>query len=223
MGRKKMPRVKVISFDLDGTLIDYGFVDSVWFEGIPQSYSVEKRVSFDDARKAVKKEYDKVGKERIEWYDLHYWISKFGLNVDEQELLKCFEHRIKTYPEVPKVLEELKQKGFKLIIVTNASSEFVGLELRKAMLENYFERVFSSTSDFGLVKKTVNLYQRVCSILEISPQEMIHVGDERNFDFEVPRRLGILAFYLDRTGKCKGKLVIRSLEELNRKLQRLEG
>jgi len=218
-----MPRVKVISFDLDGTLIDYGFVDSVWFEGVPRLYSVKKGVSFDDARKAVKREYDKVGKERIEWYDLHYWMRKFGLNVDEQELLKCFEHRIKTYPEVPKVLEELKQKGFRLIIVTNARREFVELELRKARMENYFERVFSSTSDFGLVKKTVNLYRRVCSILEVSPQEMIHVGDDRNFDFEVPKRLGILAFYLDRTGKYKGERVIHSLEELSKKLQRLEG
>jgi len=215
-----MPRVKMISFDLDGTLIDYEFVDSVWFEGVPRLYSVEKGVSFDDAKEAVKREYDKVGKERIEWYDLQYWIRKFGLNVDKQELLKHFEHRIKTYPEVPKVLEELKQKGFRLIIVTNASSEFVELELRKTKMKNYFEHVFSSTSDFGLVKKTVNLYQRVCSILEVSPQEMIHVGDDRNFDFDVPRRLGILAFHLDRTGKCKGKLVIHSLEELSRKLQK---
>ena len=216
-----MVKIKVISFDLDGTLIDYRFVNSVWFEGIPQLYSVEKRVSFDDAKRAVKREYDKVGKERLEWYDLHYWIGRFGLNVAAQELLRCFEHRIGTYPEVPRMLEVLKQRGLRLVIVTNARREFVELELEKARMENYFERVFSSTSDFGMVKKTVNLYQRICSILEISPQEMIHIGDDRNFDFDVPRRLGILAFYLDRTGEHKGELVIHGLEELNKKLQRL--
>jgi putative hydrolase of the HAD superfamily len=216
-----MARIKVISFDLDGTLINYRFVDSVWFEGIPRLYSLRRGVSLEDARKAVKREYDKVGKERLEWYDLHYWIRKFGLNVDSQELLRHFEHEIKTYPEVPKVLEELKQRGFRLIIVTNARREFVELELKKAGIADYFERVFSSTSDFGLVKKTVNLYQRVCNILEISPQELIHIGDDRTFDFEVPRKLGILAFHLDRTGKQKEKRVIRSLEELERKLRRL--
>jgi len=216
-----MASIKVISFDLDGTLSDYRFVDSVWFEGIPQLYSVEKGVPFEDAKKVVKREYDKVGKERLEWYDLHYWIRKFDLNVAPQELLRSFEYRIEIYPEVPKVLGELKQMGFRLIIVTNARREFVELELRKTEIENYFDRVFSSTSDFGLVKKTVNLYRRVCSILEISPEEMIHVGDDRNFDFHVPRRLGILAFHLDRTGKHKGKLVIHGLEELNKKLQRL--
>jgi len=216
-----MARIKVMSFDLDGTLTDYGFVDSVWFEGIPRSYSVKKNVSFDDARKFVKREYDKVGKEKLEWYDLQYWIRKFGLNATPQELLKHFEHRIKIYPEVPKVLDELKQRGFRLIIVTNARGEFVERELRKTGIENYFDRIFSSTSDFGLVKKTVNLYQRVCDVLKISPREMIHVGDDLAFDFDVPRRLGILAFYLDRTGKHKGEFVIHSLEELNKRLQRL--
>jgi len=216
-----MAKIKVTSFDLDGTLFDNRFVDSVWLEEIPRLYSVKKRVTFDDARKAVKREYDKVGKERLEWYDLDYWIRKFGLNVDWKELLNHFAHRIKTYPEVPKVLEELKQRSLRLIIVTNARREFVELELKKAKIENYFERVFSSTSDFGLVKKTVTIYQKICDILEISPQEMIHIGDDRNFDFDVPRRLGVLAFHLDRTGKHKGEFVIHSLQDLNKKLQRL--
>ena len=90
-----MVSAKVISFDLDGTLIDYGFVDSVWFEGVPLSYSVEKRVSFDDAREAVKREYDRVGKDRLKWYDLSYWTRKLGLNIAAQEILQQFENRIK--------------------------------------------------------------------------------------------------------------------------------
>ena len=215
-----MARTKVISFDLDGTLFDNRFVDSVWLEEIPRLYSVEKGASVDDARKTVKREYDMVGKDRLEWYDIHYWIRRFGLNVEAKELLRNFEHRIRAYPEVSNVLGQLKQRGFTLVVVTNAIREFVELELEKADMKDCFERVFSSTSDFGVVKKTVKLYRRVCDILGVSPQEMIHVGDDRNFDFDVPRRLGILAFHLDRTGKHEGEFVIHSLEELNRKLKK---
>lgn len=86
-----MVSYKVVSFDLDGTLTDASFVDSVWLEGIPRLYSIKKGVSFDDVRKAVKREYDKVGKEKLRWYDLHYWIKKFDLKVSWQDLLCCFE------------------------------------------------------------------------------------------------------------------------------------
>ncbi len=213
-----MVEVKVISFDLDGTLFDNMFVDSVWLEEIPRLYAIEKKAAVEDAKKIVKREYDRVGKDRLEWYDIGYWIEKFGLNVEAKELLKNFENRIRTYREVPTVLMQLRQKGFRLVVVTNAAREFVELELEKTNMKDFFERIFSSTSDFGMVKKTVKLYQRVCSILRVSPQEIIHVGDDPNFDFEVPRRLGILAFHLDRTGIQKGEFVIHNLEELNRRL-----
>jgi len=212
-------RVAVISFDLDGTLVNYKFVNSIWFEGIPRLYSLEKKVSLADALSAVKREYDKVGKARLEWYDVHYWLRKFNLDVAPRELLRNFQDRIEIYPEVPRVLDELKKRGFRLVIVTNARTEFVELELGKSKIKKYFERVFSSTSDFGLVKKTVNLYRRVCDILEVIPQEMIHIGDDQNFDFEVPTRLGILAFYLDRSGKHEGELTMHSLEEFREKLR----
>jgi putative hydrolase of the HAD superfamily len=146
------------------------------------------------------------------------------LNIDGKELLRNFEHKIETYPEVPNVLEQLKQKGFRLIILTNAQRMFVDLELNKAKIGNYFDHVFSSTSEFRMVKKTENLYKKVCNALRISPQEMIHIGDDLNFDFNVPRRLGIPAFHLDRTGKNKGELNLqfRRVKQKTEKVGRVE-
>ena len=218
-----MARIKVISFDLDGTLFNNRFVDSVWLEEMPRLYAVKNGVSVDEAKKTVKREYDIVGKDRLEWYNIHYWIKKFGLNVQVKKLLRNFEDRIETYPDVPTVLEQLKKRGFRLVVVTNAGRDFFELELEKAKIKECFERVFSATSDFGVVKKTVKIYKRVCDILGVSPQEMIHIGDDRNFDFNVPRRLGMLAFHLDRTGKHEGEFVIHSLEELSRRLERIDA
>jgi HAD superfamily hydrolase (TIGR01549 family) len=214
---------KVVSFDLDGTLTDSSFVDSVWLEGIPRLYSIKKGVSFDEAKKAVKREYDKVGNEELKWYDLHYWIKKFDVNVSWQDLFSSFEQRIRIYPEVFEILEELTQRDFRLIIITNANKEFLDFQLASTKIGGYFEAVFSATSDFGLVKKTVDLYRRVCTILKIFPHEMVHVGDDRNFDFDVPQRLGILAFHLDRTGTHKGEYVIHSLKDLNQKMEKLKN
>ncbi len=214
-----MAEIKVVSFDLDGTLFDSSFADSVWLEEIPRLYSISRGISLVDAKKAVRKEYDEVGNERLEWYDLPHWIRKFDLDVTAKELLKRLKNRIRVYPEVPGVLQKLKQRGFRLIIITNARREFADLELAKAKMEDWFDRVFSSTTDFKMVKKMVETYQRVCNILEVSSREIVHVGDDKNFDFDVPRRLGILAFLLDRTGEMEGEFIIHNLNELNTKLQ----
>jgi putative hydrolase of the HAD superfamily len=213
-----MGGTKMISFDLDGTITDTSFADSVWLEGIPRSFVSKNRVSLEDAKRQVMGEYAKVGRDRLEWYDLRYWIERLDLDVSPEELLNSFQDKIKIYPEVVEVLEEFSCRGLRLIIVSNARREFIDLELEKTHIAHYFERVFSSTSDFGLVKKTVGLYRKVCGICDISPNEVIHVGDDQCFDFDVPTRLGVRSFYLDRTGKQSGESVVHSLKELNERL-----
>lgn len=215
-----MGSVRVVSFDLDGTVTDISFVDSVWLEGMPRLYARWNGLSFEDAKSILMSEYGKVGRERLEWYDLSYWIAKLGLDVSPREVLSSYQDKIGIYPDVIEVLEEFRNRGLRLIVVTNARREFADLELEKTNIGHYFERVFSSTSDFGLIKKTASLYQKVCSICGVSPEEMIHVGDDRCFDFEVPNKLGIRSFYLDRTCEHSGDHVVHSLRELRDRLGR---
>jgi len=215
---KRKPSVKVISFDMNGTLTQDRFVELIWGEGVPGLYSLTKKIPLKEAKEYVFGEYDKVGEERREWYDIKYWFSLFGLGKDWRGLLKSFEHEIKPFPEVPSVLEELS-KDHKLIVTTNASQEFTDIELEAAGLTDYFDNIFSSTSDFGEVKKTPVVYLKVCQIFDIKPEEMVHVGDHRLFDFVTPQELGIRSFYLDRDGKEKGEFVVQNLREFHQKLR----
>ena len=216
-----MNRAKMVSFDLDGTITDISFADSVWLEGIPRSFADKNGVSLENAKRRVMCEYAKVGRDRLEWYDLRYWIGKLCLDVRPEELLDSYQHKIKIYPEVVEVLEEFSSMGFRLIVVSNARREFVDLELQKTNIARYFERVYSATSDFGLTKNKVELYRKVCEICDVSPNEVIHVGDDHSFDFEVPSRLDINSFYLDRTSKKSGEYVVHNLKELSRKSARV--
>jgi putative hydrolase of the HAD superfamily len=218
--KRRLRRIRIASFDLDGTLTDISFVDCVWLEGIPWLYAIKHGLAFEDARDFVMGEYGKVGREKLEWYDLSYWIRKFDLDVSPGQILDSFRKRIGVFPEVIEVLNKLRHMGLRLIIVTNARREFADLEIEKTKIGPYFEQVFSATSDFGLIKKTPDIYKKVCDICKIAPREMIHVGDDQRFDFEVPKELGIEAFYLDRTGKHSEQFVIHSLMELSQKLTR---
>jgi HAD superfamily hydrolase (TIGR01549 family) len=218
-----MQRKVIVSFDLDGTVTDISFADSVWLEGMPHEYALKNSVSFEVAKKKVMSEYCKVGKERLEWYNLSYWIEKLGLDITAEEILGSFKSRIRVFPEVIEVLEGLRDEGFRLIIVTSARREFADFELEKTDIAHYFENVFSTTSDFGLVKNTVEAYRKVCSMCNVSSAEIIHVGDDECFDFTVPRELGITTFYLDRTGEHSGEFVVRNLKEFSEKLLNRPG
>jgi HAD superfamily hydrolase (TIGR01549 family) len=208
---------KIISFDMDGTLVDPEFTDWVWGHGIPTLYAEKAEIPFEEAKAFVVKEYLKVGEDAIEWYDIKYWFQFFKLEQSWKVLMERYVDKINIYPNVNHILERLKDR-FQLVLTSNAGREFIDVEMEATGLGRYFDRIFSATSDFGEVKKTVGFYQRICQILGVRPQKIVHVGDHYEFDYLVPRSLGIHAFYLDRSGKQNGDFVLRDLRDLEEKL-----
>jgi putative hydrolase of the HAD superfamily len=204
--------IKIISFDLDGTLVTSKFADLVWLEGLPKIYSIEKNVSFDEAKNILIKAYEEIGEEKTEWYDLQYWFNRYNLNSNWEKLLDNYRYAISLYPEVKEVLENLSIK-FELAIISNAKREFIDITLNQTNIETYFNNIFSSTSDFHEVKKTVDFYKLVLKKLGISNNEIIHIGDHDYFDVIVPRSLNISSYYLDRDNQRKGKNVVHDLRE----------
>jgi HAD superfamily hydrolase (TIGR01549 family) len=202
-----------ISFDLDGTLVDAAFTDLVWHEGIPELYAQKAGMDPLQAREQVLQEYRKVGDGTLEWYDIAYWFRYLELPGEWKGLLERYASQVRVYPEVPEVLGRLGER-YSLVILSNAAREFIEVEMRQGGLAGYFDLVVSATSDFGLVKKSHEFYRRICSLLEIHPQGLIHIGDHWEFDYQIPRGIGITAFHLSRQGERSGPDVIQDLRTL---------
>jgi putative hydrolase of the HAD superfamily len=208
---------RFVSFDMDGTLVDPVFTDFVWGQGIPTLYAEKVGLPFEAAKAFVEREYQKVGEGAIEWYDIKYWFRFFQLEQSWKALMKQFVDKIHVYPDVNHILDRLKDR-FQLILTSNAGREFIEVEMGATGLGRYFDQIFSATSDFAVVKKTIEFYQRICQTLGARPQEIVHIGDHYEFDYLVPRKLGIHAFYLDRSGEKRGEFVLRNLGELEEKI-----
>ena len=208
-----MKKTKVISFDLDGTLTDGVFAESVWLKEIPKVYAKKYNITLQKAQKKVIKYYNHTGNEKLEWYNISFWLDKFKLDIKPQELLNSNKHKIQLFEDVLFALKKLQTKK-RLIILSNAQREFVDLEITKTGIRDYFEKIFSATSDFKLIKNTPTVYLKVCKICKISPSEMVHIGDDYTFDFKVPNNAGIKAIFLNRNEKEKRRFTIRSLNEL---------
>jgi putative hydrolase of the HAD superfamily len=208
---------KIISFDMDGTLVDSAFTDLVWLRGIPSLYAKKTGLSFEEAKAYVIGEYQKVGEGAIEWYDIQYWFRFFQFDQAWRTMMEQYAGQIRAYQDARHILERLG-KQFPLVLTSNAGREFIDIEMEVTGLGRYFNRIFSATSDFRVVKKTAHFYRRICEILETGPGEIVHVGDHYEFDYLAPRSLGIQAFFLDRSGEKNGDSVLSDLRGLEKKL-----
>jgi len=202
--------IRIISLDMDGTLVNSRFVDKVWMEGMPRLFAERTGLDFPAAREYVIGEYMKIGSDHLEWYDLKFWIDKFGLSMGKDELLELYEDEIEVYPEVEEVLELLSE-SYELVVTSNAAREFIDIELDG--LQGYFREVFSATSDFREVKKSPLLYGAICAHLDARPFEVLHIGDHYRYDYESALDAGLDALFLDRKGERQGPEVIGDLRE----------
>ena len=108
--------IKIISFDLDGTLTKDTYADLIWLEGLPKIYAQEKNLDIVNAKRYLQKKYDEIGDNQVEWYDIDYWFTRFRLQYNWEQLLKDYKYDIQTFSEVHDVLKRLSKK-YKLIII----------------------------------------------------------------------------------------------------------
>ena len=215
-----MNKKELISFDLDSTLVDPTYTTFVWEICIPRLYAGKYNTSLSEATSIVKAEYERIGDSALEWYDIKYWFEYFKLPGMWEDLLEEHMDKIRAFPEVKEVLEDLVQY-YDLIVTSNAAREFVEVEIREAEIEDYFVRIFSATSDFRKVKKAPQFYEKICNIMGTSPSNAVHVGDHYEFDYVVPKSLGMEAYYLDRDGRRpKDSYTVKDLREFANLIKR---
>lgn len=204
---------KVISFDLDGTLVDARYGDMVWNHGIPDEYAKAYGMSFEDAHRYIRAQYESVGDGDILWYEIRHWLKRFSLAVEADALLDRYESYIRLMPDAAEVLRELHDR-YRLVIASNAARIFVEKELAHTGIAGHFSRVVSATSDYGMIKKEEGFFRRLCSEMGIVSGEMVHVGDHPVFDHDVPAGLGIESYHIN--GQCEAgeRRTITGLKDL---------
>jgi HAD superfamily hydrolase (TIGR01549 family) len=210
--------IKVISFDVEGTMVTTEFSSAIWFEMIPQRYAARHGMGFKEATLRIREAYESVGAQRLEWYDVQYWFTRFDLG-QADIAMEQLQHRVNYYPETRDVLNRLG-RDYKLSVASGSPRPFLKHLLRD--VEHNFSTIFSSTSDFQQVK-TAEFYRGMCRQLGVEPRQVVHVGDNLQFDFSEPASVGIYSFHLDREGKTGNPASLRSLAQLTELLDTLKG
>jgi putative hydrolase of the HAD superfamily len=101
----------------------------------------------------------------------------------------------KLYPEVPDVLEQLRER-FQLAVISNFDSRLRFI-LQNLGISKYFAHVFIS-SELGADKPDPEIFRRAITTMHLKADEILHVGDDPERDWKAAAAAGLLVFQLDR-------------------------
>ncbi len=218
--------IKILSFDIDGTLIDKNLDFILWNIEVPKIYAEERKISIEEAENRVFAEYYRgafIDKTPY-WADIEYWFSRLCLK-DWGSLLNKLKKDIKLFEDVPPALSRLKEKY--ILVATSLNSKLLmETKLKASGLEKYFERAFYSESytpgnSEMRSKNDKSLFFHILEEMDAEPKEVLHVGDNISNDVIIPSSIGMHAVLIDRNGekRIEGHPVIKSLLDLEKLLE----
>lgn len=202
--------IRAVIFDLWDTLAYNKNHIGSYIEKINQEIGIENKNKFTKLRR--------------EWYLFNITSEEFFTKLlkDVNKPLAMLEHLTKIwdsqievvelYPETIDVLETLKIKGIKLILISN-TTPISEKAIDKLKIRKYFDYVLLSCNE-GIVKPSPFVYKKILDKFNLKPGEVIAVGDQMSTDIEGASTYGIKAILLDREDKGDYKNKITELDEV---------
>lgn len=205
-------RVKVIFFDMDGTLVWVpGNGQADWFaqriekfgisldrEQLAQAYTRAQ----DLWQREIRPRLGFSTESFIEWNRLI--LHELGLDGDLVPIAEAIQRYWETptdqiFPEVPEELEKLRRRGIALGIVSHRPIAGIERSLEKHRLKRFF-RWLASPDSTGIAHGKLDraFWASLLKQAGVSPHEALHVGDDFETDIRGARRAGLNAVWIER-------------------------
>lgn len=102
---------------------------------------------------------------------------------------------IKVYDGTYEFLENLKEKGKKIYLLSNAQEIFTTYELNYLKLTKYFDDIFISSS-CQCKKPDIRFYQMLMDKYQLKVEECLMIGNDNNTDIAGANALGMDSVYI---------------------------
>ncbi|GMV91377.1 MAG: hypothetical protein AMXMBFR82_11550 [Candidatus Hydrogenedentota bacterium] len=120
----------------------------------------------------------------------------------------------RVYDDVVPALDDLRDRGIRLAVVSNWDSR-LPLLLERLGLSERFEFILTS-AEAGISKPHPDIFLQACRRLNLPQEDVVHVGDSLEEDVDGAQAAGIRATLLDREGRWPNRPdAIRALTDLS--------
>lgn len=185
--------IKVILFDLDGTLYNSTEVRKKFAQAAYHALAKLKKISVEEATKLIEDTRAKLKAKH--GFPVPYTLTlvRFGMPVEtwHKENIKFFDPRdhLSANGELREKLLDLK-KRCRLAILTNNNEVQAGRILQALKVEDLFDRVFTYNS-FKTMKPNPQFFKSAAKEMGVLPKECLVVGDRYSVDLIPAQNLGM--------------------------------
>jgi putative hydrolase of the HAD superfamily len=211
-----VPKIRAIIFDLYGTLVDiytnedkkevFDFL-SLYLQYYDMRIEGGKLKEVFEAEKARNlaarnERYPEVNLQEV----FEEVISRIGSSNSFLVKSCCKLYRIlsrekfQLFPDSLPVLNQMRDSGYILGLVSNAQKVFTANEIRMLGLDHYFKHMVFSTR-YGIVKPDERLFAIACTMLEVPPENAVYIGDNPGNDVKGAKKIGMTSILLSRSLK----------------------
>ncbi len=212
--------VRVIIFDSDRTLVPTDLEKILFNYVIPTYIAGRYGLPLSEARN---KFYDELRKASSSCEALFFSLEVISelINMPYDEIIQILDGIcsvvIKPDPSIISPLRFLKEKGLRIVVLTDTDTAIATYKIKYAGLSKYIDKVFSSTELFGK-RKTGKIYLKLMGFLRdvgyaSDPKEVLVVGDDIERDYKAPREAGMHSILIS-DESVPGVDAIRHLGEL---------
>ncbi|NJD36313.1 MAG: haloacid dehalogenase type II [Betaproteobacteria bacterium] len=112
--------------------------------------------------------------------------------------------QLSTYPEVPAMLRELKDRGMKLAILSNGSPPMLAAVVRNSGLDDAFDAVLS-VEEVGVYKPHPSVYGLAAERLQIAPARICFLSSN-GWDAYSAKAFGFKTIWCNRFGQAAERI-----------------
>ena len=120
--------------------------------------------------------------------------EQLGVNASQLFRIASTEY-IRLYPGVTEALKTLREKGYRLWLLSNAQRVFTAFELNHLGLEPYFDGIYLS-SDFSCRKPDIRFFSALLEQRQLKKENCLMIGNDLETDIGGAKNAGINTLYM---------------------------
>ena len=163
-----------VLLDMDGTLLDRHFDNFFFEEELPRRYALLHGLSWEGSRERLMAMYRSVEGE-LAWTDLDYWTERVGIDVVAMH--KELDHMIGYLQGAEAFLGQLKRRGKRITIVTNAHRAGVEVKTAKTGLGRRVDRIVDAF-EVGYLKMRPEYWPACQRLVGFDPKRSLYIDDD---------------------------------------------